>query len=176
MQHVSKSPRQHTLRKIQREIGCKGCCHTTVALHNRGNLATGEVGNTCNQWAGHLPVVHIGFQCETLFQRMSDLPTCRDANVPTASDCIKWSCSTGCRNVITINGHNEMDWWRDSVEGGICWLNERNRVKRCHRCGGRDTFERSQWKLLSIEWKVTMKCTGYLMKNSNKIPRDTFEK
>ena len=36
--------------------------------------------------------------------------------------------------------------------------------------------EKSQWNTHRYIWKTAMKCTGYLMKNCNEIPRDKFEK
>ena len=53
--------------------------------------------------------------------------------------------------------------------------NARHPYEMCNEIS-RDTVEQPQWKLPNIEWKVAMKCTGYLMKNSSEIPRDTFEK
>jgi len=93
----------HSSRKIYGKIGCKSCSHTAVALHNGGNLATGEVQNTSNQWAGHLPVVDTGCQCKTSFQMTTGLPTSKDANVMTPSDCIEGSCGIGSWNMIPIN-------------------------------------------------------------------------
>jgi len=39
--------------------------HTDVALRNGGNPATSEVGNSCNQCAGRLPIVDTARQRET---------------------------------------------------------------------------------------------------------------
>ena len=36
--------------------------------------------------------------------------------------------------------------------------------------------EKLQWYALGIQWKIAMKCAGYLMKNCNEIPRDIFKK
>ena len=95
-----------------------------MAFCNGCDPGTGEVGDTCNQRTCRLPVVDTARQCETLCQMMTDSPTGKDTNIATASDCIKRSCGISCRNVITINGGNEMGWQSDSVEGGVGWQDE----------------------------------------------------